>query len=255
MASLPNFNALMAEGFNTGREMKRQEGVRNALAGLMTENPGQSPGYGDGIEAERRGSSALADLARYDPQMAFQIQDHRQKQQAQMDERRQKLLGEGKKAVGQAALQIAQLPEAQRPQAWDQAIDYLVGQGWDGLAQYKGKYNPQSLMGVISEAGLANDLRTATQPSYQVIPEGGTLVNTRDPQATQQFAVPPQPLSPDPGSSIPHGNPTSPPVNIAPNRPANMSDGDLIAQAREAIQNGANVNDVFQRLNAWGVQP
>lgn len=187
MATLPNFNALLLEGFNTGREMKRQEGERNALAGLVS---------GD--------QSALGQLATYNPQMAFQVQQSQASRQAEIEKQQQAKLAEAKKIVGQSALQIAQMPEDQRPAAWDQQIDYLVGQGYDGLAQYRGKYSPQSLMGVISEAGLANELRTATQPSYQVIPEGGTLVNTRDPAATSQFSAPQSSASTTPLPQ--HGN-------------------------------------------------
>jgi hypothetical protein len=189
MASSPNFNALLMDGFNTGREMKRQEGERGALAGLVNGKEG-----------------ALGELATYNPQMAYQAKQQQDEQAAKQQQQQQKMLMEGKKAVGQAALQIAQLPEPQRAQAWDQAIDYLAGQGWDGLLQYKGKYNPQSLMGVISEAGLANELRTATQPSYQVIPEGGTLVDTRNPAALSQFGQPPATPQP-PAPQTPQGSP------------------------------------------------
>lgn len=181
MASLPNFNELLLQGFQTGRELKRQEGERTALTGLVN---------GD--------QNAMGQLATYNPQMALQVQNQQAQQKMMMAKQQREMLEQGKKAVGQAALQIAQLPEAQRAAAWDNSIDYLVGQGWDGLAQFKGKYSPQSLMGVISEAGLANELRQATQPSYQVIPEGGTLVNTRDPGAVQQFSTPEQPKSATP---------------------------------------------------------
>jgi hypothetical protein len=229
---MPDFNALLMGGFQAGREMKRQEGERNALAGLVN---------GD--------DKALGDLATYNPQMAFQVRSQQDQQRVAMAKQQRELLEQGKKAVGQAALQIAQLPEGERPAAWDSAIDYLVGQGWDGLQQFRGKYSAQSLMGVISEAGLSNELRTATQPSYQVIPEGGTLVNTRDPAAVQQFGAPQQ------SSSAPSGGPRKQPVQISTARPPNMDDSALIAQARAAIEGGANVDDVFRQLKAWGVKP
>jgi hypothetical protein len=236
---MPDYNALLMQGFQTGLELKRQEGERNALAKLATGDY-RTPGIGDDVERQRRG--ALDELAIYNPQMAMQMQERQAQQLAAQRKEQQAKLTEGKKIVGQAALQIAQLPAEQRPAAWDQQIDYLVQQGWDGLAQFKGKYSEQSLMGVISEAGLANELRTATQPSYQVIPEGGTLVNTRDHRAVSQFGVPPQPAQPQA-------------PKIIPQRPANMTDADLISQAREAIQNGAPATEVFQQLQAWGVKP
>lgn len=161
MASSPNFSALLMEGFNTGREMKRQEGERNALSGLVLGDQGQ-----------------LGELARYNPQMAMQYQQQQKTQMAAQQKAQDAKLKEAKGIVGQAALQIAQLPEAQRPQAWDQQIDYLTQQGYDGLAQYKGRYSPENLMGVISEAGLSNDLRTATEPRITAAVPGGYVIAT-----------------------------------------------------------------------------
>lgn len=177
----PNYTNALLAGYSTGREMKRQEGLDQALSGYA-KNPNDP--------------NAVAEVTRFDPRVGIQIGQMQQKNQVAEQERRQKLLTEGKKAVGQAALQIATLPPERRAQAWDSAIDYLVGQGWDGLGQFRGKYSDQSLMGVISEAGLANELRTATQPSYQVIPENGTLVDTRNPAAVAQFGAPQQAQAP-----------------------------------------------------------
>lgn len=190
---MPDFNALLLQGLQTGRELRRQEGEANALAGLFGTNGGigyGTAGIGDDINNRGMQQEQLGELARYNPKMALEYQKQNQTQVAAQQKAQEEKLKQAKSVVGQAALQIATLPPEQQPQAWDQQIDYLVGQGYDGLAPYKGKYSPQSLMGVISEAGLANELRTATQPSYQVIPEGGALVNTRDPRATQQFAAP-----------------------------------------------------------------
>jgi hypothetical protein len=44
-----------------------------------------------------------------------------------------------------------------------------------------------ALRSVIAEAKMVDKLIQMERPSYQAIPEGGTLVNTRDPQAVQQF--------------------------------------------------------------------
>lgn len=167
---MPDFNALLLQGLQTGRELRRQEGEANALSGLVA---------GD--------QSQVQELARYNPQMAMGYQQNQQAQMAAQQKAQEAKLKEAKGIVGQAALQIAQLPPEQQPQAWDQQIDYLVGQGYDGLAPYKGRYSPQSLMGVISEAGLANELRTATAPDYTTVPFEADLVNTRDPNALRQF--------------------------------------------------------------------
>jgi hypothetical protein len=58
-------------------------------------------------------------------------------------------------AVGTAALMVQRLPQAQQAQAWDQAIDGLVGRGYDDLAAYKGHYDPAKLPVLIAESEKA----------------------------------------------------------------------------------------------------
>jgi hypothetical protein len=94
--------------------------------------------------------------------------------------------GERASAIGQAALRISQLPEASRPAAWDAAVDQLSAR-FPELAEYKGQYSPEALMSAIDSAKLVNDFIGLSRPSYQAIPEGGTLVNTRDPAAVQSY--------------------------------------------------------------------
>lgn len=170
MASLPDFNALLMQGYNTGREMKRQEGERNALAGVVN---------GD--------QAALGQLATYNPQMAFQVKQQQDQRAAQMEERKAKLLAEGQKLVGQAALVVTQHPEAERAAAWDAQIDALVNQGWTGMAQYKGKYSPQALESVIAQGGLASEYGSQQRPQYMAPQPGAPLVNVRDPAALNTY--------------------------------------------------------------------
>lgn len=59
--------------------------------------------------------------------------------------------------------------------------------------------------------------------------------------------------SPSP-ANIPNGSPLSP-APSAPQRPAGMSDADLLKQAEEAVRNGADPYKVMDRLNGWGVRP
>jgi len=96
--------------------------------------------------------------------------------------------------IGQAALQISQLPEAQRPAAWDAAIDQGTQMGFDQLAQYKGRYSPDALNAVLAHAGQMKQFLDLTRPQYMTVPEGGMLVNTRDPAALQQTqqGIPPE---------------------------------------------------------------
>lgn len=46
----------------------------------------------------------------------------------------------------------------------------------------------------------------------------------------------------------------APQPRILQQRPPGLTDDELFAKAREAVEKGANVNDVFQQLKAWGVK-
>jgi hypothetical protein len=88
--------------------------------------------------------------------------------------------------VGEMAQYIGTLPEAARATAWDQQVSRLA-QRHPELQGYVGQYSPENLQAAIAEAGAFGEFYSRSQPDYMAIPEGGTLVNTRDPQAIQQF--------------------------------------------------------------------
>lgn len=174
---MADFTNALLQGFNFAREARREDGFRKALSGYVA-NPSDQ---------------GAADVARYNPQAGYEIgQDRRRQQQAALDQ--------GKKAVGQAALLVAQLPPEQQAAAWDSQIEALVGQGYDGLAQYRGKYSPDALRSVLAETGLASEYLksqqgggdqisiTATQPggSYVVRNNRGQLLDPK----TNQWITP-----------------------------------------------------------------
>lgn len=110
---------------------------------------------------------------------------------------------------------------ADTPQKWDATIDQLGPQ----FAQYKGQFAQREA--IIARAGEAKAFLEQQAPKYQVIPEGGTLVNTRDPAALQQVA-----------------NQNSSAANMA----------DLEAQAQAAIAAGADPEKVRARMKELGGQ-
>lgn len=95
---------------------------------------------------------------------------------------------------------------ADTPQKWDATIDQLGPQ----FAQYKGQFAQREA--IIVRAGQAKAFLEQQAPKYQVIPEGGTLVNTRDPAALQQVAAQNQALqaSLPAGFVLDDGGPTQP---------------------------------------------
>lgn len=85
--------------------------------------------------------------------------------------------------TGQAGLRISQLPPEQRAAAWDQVIDNGVARGFKELAPKRGQYSDKALTDAIDGAGLVDKFLKLAEPDWRVVPEGGTIVNARDPGA------------------------------------------------------------------------
>lgn len=90
---------------------------------------------------------------------------------------------------GNAALDILQVPYQQRQgriigyaQQFPEFADKI-----NELAYLPQAEQDAALRGVLADAKMIGKLHEMERPSYQAIPEGGTLVNTRDPNAVQQF--------------------------------------------------------------------
>jgi hypothetical protein len=183
------------QGFQNARAFRQQVATDNALA-RYAQNPNDegalsaltiaNPQLGLGLRREAR-------------QEAYQTRYLDQQQAAQQAKAQADQLEAAKKAVGQAALGILRLPEAQRAAAFDAQIDQL-SQTFPGLAQYRGRYSPTLLDAALAEAGLVDDAIDLTSPKYQVAPPGGGLINTN-------------PLSPgfDAGAVAPDGYDALPP--------------------------------------------
>ncbi len=200
------------QSFQAGQQMRGQLETRNALSTLSTDPANED---------------AMRNLTFYNPQLGMQVQSQNEQRAAREQEAQanrlaglaaqgnsqalaalwgvdwetaQKLsdtqaegVTKAYEAMGQIALGVDQLPPEQRPAAWDAGIDQLAGMGFDGLAQYRGQYSEQALQGIVAKAGEMQTLIGNRRPSYMAIPEGGTLVDTRNPQAVSQFGQQAQP--------------------------------------------------------------
>ena len=151
---------------------------------------------------------AMGALASYAPDMAFAMQDRQRQQQAgvlaplavggdkaamqqlyaadpdlasKLDDRQRKMFDLGMDALGNAAVEIALLPDQQRPDAWNTYIERLSPMFPD-ITRYKDQYSPASLNALLVQTGKAEKVREAREPKYMSVGEGG-LVNVRDPAA------------------------------------------------------------------------
>lgn len=111
--------------------------------------------------AARGDENSLLELWGVDPDTAMKLDDNSKKKAV-----------DGIKYISGAAFQIVQLPPEQRPAAWDAYIDQAVGQ-YPGLAQYKGKYSPEALNSIVSQAGQMPEFQKFQQPRYVPVGEQG----------------------------------------------------------------------------------
>lgn len=206
-----NWNALQAPdiggafnaGMQAGQQRRREQATDDALRALIA-NPNDP--------------NVVNALARYDPGMAYKVQgQQRQAQRAtaeaaarrsavqgdpqalaelagfniddylKLDKRSQDEYKQGIDTMGQLALL------ADTPEEWEDIVGQLA-QANPEFNKYHGRFDLRQ--SVIAQAGQAKELIAQNEPKYQVIPEGGMLVNTRDPQALAQVGgAPAQPTS------------------------------------------------------------
>jgi hypothetical protein len=76
---------------------------------------------------------------------------------------------------------------ADTPEKWDAYARQYVQMGHPEAAQYIGRYSPEARAAIIAQAGQAKALLEQQEAKWQSVPEGGTLVNTRDPGAVAAF--------------------------------------------------------------------
>ncbi len=117
--------------------------------------------------------AAAAELVRYEPNEANSIASNRRAYEGQMVT-----------AAASLAQQVLAAPPEQRAGIYQSQIPILA-QRFPELAGHE--YSDELMYSTINEAGQWQEYNRSQQPDYMAIPEGGTLVNTRNPQAVQAF--------------------------------------------------------------------
>ena len=226
-AAQAGFQNALAMGMQMGaqaREARERKEYRNALANYDPSNP-------ESIKA----------VMAVDPRTGLQLQQQAAEQQAKqregelvqaalggdqtafdqlatvnfdkwkaLDTRQKDAAAQESKIFGNAALDILNSPPEQR-QAKVQAYAAQLGPQYPDvmqIAQLPSDQLETVLRAAVFEAQMIDKLIALEQPKYMAIPEGGTLVNTRDPQAVQQFGqgqMPRQVRSIEEAQSLPPG--------------------------------------------------
>ena len=196
-----NIAAMTQQGFQQGQALRKDAETKKAIGVLAMDPTNQQ---------------ATQDLIKWNPEVGYKVaQDQRAsiQQMGQQDILRRAYMGD-KEAMAQAfgfdpdlvmkldantktqlkqsvdfisnaALEIDRLPEDQRAGAWSNYVRIAEQRGMDIPTEYE-QYSPQVLQAAIAEAGAVSKLLEGREPKYQVIPEGGMLVNTRDQSALAQ---------------------------------------------------------------------
>lgn len=193
----PDIGGAFNQGLAAGQQRRREIATDNALRALIA-NPNDP--------------NVVNTLAKTDPRMAYQIQGQQQAAQRaaaeaaarqgavagdpqamqqlagfnlddylKLDKASRDHIKQGLDTVGQLALM------ADTPEKWDSIVGQLAQQD-PQFQQYIGKFQMRD--SIIAQAGLAKEAIALAEPKYQVIPEGGMLVNTRDPAALAQIGGP-----------------------------------------------------------------
>lgn len=203
-----NIAAMTQQGFQQGQALRKDAETKKAIGVLAMDPTNQQ---------------ATQDLIKWNPEVGYKVaQDQRETMQkmGQQDILRRAYMGD-KEAMAQAfgfdpdlvmklddntkaqlkqsvdfisnaALEIDRLPEDQRAGAWSNYVRIAEQRGMDIPTEYE-QYSPQVLQAAIAEAGAVSKLLEGREPKYQVIPEGGMLVNTRDQSALAQVGGGQQP--------------------------------------------------------------
>jgi len=117
----------------------------------------------------------------------------------------------------------------------------------------------QSLVGERLKSQMIPSPEKQSQMARQITEATGYEVGSPQHRALmQQYLSQPQLMSTPAGivqiAGLLFPQPAEPQSRILQQRPPGMTDAELFAKSKEAVENGANVDEVFRQLKAWGVQ-
>jgi hypothetical protein len=229
------FQNALATGLQFGqiaRQRTEEREYKNALAAYDPAKP-----------------ETIKPIMQADPRVGIQLQRDAAAQAAERAKQQQADAGTFRRLLKHAA---------QSPEGWQQAVGAAQNMGLDlsGIPQqYDPDWAKQQLF--IIDAMEDPDKRTAIQQDIESLgidpssPEGVKAVGEL---ILYKYGKPITDEQGRPSLALPQITvPQAAPVQHPP-RPEGKSDTELFSQAREAVEQGANVEEVFRRLEAWGVQ-
>ena len=282
-SALSGFQNALALGADIGGAI-RQNRENSALAAFMTAGQGGAPmggmgapstvgnppmptqwgGNGGGIvptETQKSESQAAYErLAKINPRLAMQAQDRVAGQEAA----RVKAMQEQAQS-GFAGLQkVGQLLEGVSDEATYQRTLSMAQQNGIDISRVPQNYDPQWVEGQkgfikkLQDPKAQEALSTAGKVAADMGFKPGTPEHAQKTiEVWQAGEAKPYVVGGETRLYRPSlsGGGATPAPKIIPTRPAGKTDADLFREAREAVENGADRNTVFEQLQAWGVKP
>lgn len=233
------FQNALAQGYQVGqqaRQRREEKEFKNALAAYDPTKP-----------------ETLKPIMERDPELGFRLRTQAATEQQAAQQRQQEQMGVFRRLLAKAG---------EGPEGYAQALQAAQQLGLD-VSRAPQQYDPQwvqdqqFIFDALSDPekadSIARDLAylgfdDPSQPGYNEAARELVLMS-RAKQGQDEYGRPTLEM---PRINLP---PQRQQARAAPMpRPEGMSDDDLFAQAREAVEAGANVEDVFRRLRAWGVK-
>lgn len=178
----PNFVGAALQGYQAGRQMGRERRTDAVLTGFTKDPAGaiQQAAFDPALQAnlrERYGQQVYGEtVAKTAPAEMQAFARIAPEQYQKMDEMQRKKLAEANDYLGNAAIRIAQLPPAQRAQAWDAAARQGAQVGVAGADKFIGKYSDDNLNALIDVTKHTSEVLDAQRTKIVPLQDGGNYL-------------------------------------------------------------------------------
>jgi hypothetical protein len=191
----PDFFQAALSGYGVGQQMGRRNRADAALKGYI-QNPDNPAALGqliqdnpeigfqerDRVEGQRR-QSRIGELARLaasgDHGAAMQLWSADPDLAARFEKMHSEQITEGKKALGQALLDVVAAKPDDRAKIWDARAKYLSENGYPAAAAYIGQYSEDNLRGGLADTGMTERAMELSRIKWIQRPgQGGALIPT-----------------------------------------------------------------------------
>lgn len=213
----PDYEAGGVQGGETVRNRPEPSGGADAAWGVIAQHNPQLAAQHQRQQAEQRAQQQEADLTRRamagDPEALNQLATVNFDRWNTLSTDQRKAIEEENKMYGNAAMDVLNLPPAQRSQAIMGYANRFNSPEIAAIADLPPQEQEAALRAAVAEAQMTEKLIAMERPDYMAVEGTADLVNVRDPQAVAQVAAArqgraaPQPIPKQVGDATYYQNP------------------------------------------------